>query len=200
MSPGNAGGWRPRPDEEALVRFIQQHYDDWLQFLTQRFRVPQTDAEILLDRVVHEQLAPDPTFDPTRAEANGYVRQQLWWRATEYRRSPKSRTARGLGSGGDDDRGRAVSDRREPPPPLAAMTEEQRRRAWGAVCALENERHRFALICRYWVGMNAARIAGLCNARVPFPVEGVVTEGAVNMWLHYGRKELRGQLGDPPPE
>jgi DNA-directed RNA polymerase specialized sigma24 family protein len=200
MSPGNTGEWRPAPDGPAFVLLIQQHYDEWLRYLMQQ-RVPQADAEVLLDQVIYEKLAPDPTFDPGRPGANAFVRQQLWWHAQSYHRSPRGRTAGGLGGGTDNDPGQGLSDRREPPPPAAAMTAEARRRLWEAVQNLKNERHRFAVILCYWLGMNAARIAALCNGQAAFSERGAVTEGAVTMWLHYGRNELREQLpGDLIPE
>src|SRR5262245_181584 len=110
MSPGSTGAWRPFPDQPAFVRFIGEHYDEWLALLLQR-RVPRTDAEELLDEVLHDDLAPDPTFDPDRAGANAYVRKRLNWRASDYQRSPRSQTISGVGVGGKDGPGKGLADR-----------------------------------------------------------------------------------------
>lgn len=178
-----------RARQRALVEFFHAHYDEWLNHL-RRHNLPQTDAELLLEKAL-ERLARDSKFDPSQSGANQYVYNKLNYRMRDFWRSRRSRTSSGTYRTNDPTTQKTNKPRSSPL--FTAASTQARRAIWEAVCRLPDN-YRFVIVCRYWLAMDRAKIASLCNAQAPFAVNKEVTEGTVTSWLYRGRESLRKHL------
>ncbi len=157
--------------ESLRDQFVRATYHSLLAFVLRMVRDSATAEDIA--QTAYEQVFRDPTFDPSRPDAVGFLKQNARWRAQEHRR--QSRRKPGSLPAGLSDSGAGQPDQ-------TMEREEVRQRVGRAVDQLPAAQR--VIMVRHLSGMEHEQVA----ADLQLPVKLVYSR------FHNGKAALRRLL------